>query len=66
MLFKNFADRTGLGLKNFTVRSSQVTLVEKCTLDGARKVTLMKHKHIYVLVLAKVTRMDGVITIVII
>jgi len=40
-----------------------VAVVEKHTLDGASTITSMKHKHTYV-ILAKVTRMDDVTTVV--
>jgi len=40
-----------------------VAVVEKHTIDGASTITLMKHKHIYV-VLVKVTRIDVVIMVV--
>jgi len=40
-----------------------VVVVEKHTTDGTNTITLMKHKHRCV-VIAKVTHMDGAITVV--
>jgi len=40
-----------------------VAVVEKHKIDGANIITLIKHRHRYV-VIAKVTHMDGAITVV--